>query len=98
MLLISVHLYAQDTAALNKFEQEAVAVIRQYSGELIAAFKPANPENSADIPDEIHILQFPSQLAFDAYLKAPETATLAPKRTIAIQKTIVHISEEILNY
>lgn len=56
MLLITVHLYAHEgnITALRCFEQEALALVRQFGGELVAAFKPANPDNSADIPDEIH--------------------------------------------
>jgi uncharacterized protein (DUF1330 family) len=72
--------------------------VRQFGGELVAAFKPANPDNTPDIPDEIHLLRFPSHTAFDAYRNSPETAALAPKRTAAICKTVIFLSEEILDY
>lgn len=100
MLLISVHLFAHEDniIQLRDFEQEALAVTGQFGGELIAAFKPANPENSAEIPDEIHLLQFPSQEAFDTYCNSPESAVLNPKRASAIRKTIVYFSEEIIDY
>jgi uncharacterized protein (DUF1330 family) len=100
MLLISVHLFANegDITRLRVFELEALIVIGQFGGKLISAFKPANPENSANIPDEIHLLQFPSQEAFDIYRDSPESAALAPKRNKAIRKTIVYLSEEIVDY
>lgn len=100
MFLITVHLYAHegDIATLRSFEREALALVRQFGGELLAAFKPANPDNSADIPDEIHLLRFPSQDAFDAYRNSPESAALAPKRTATIRKTTIFLSEEIITY
>ena len=100
MLLISVHLFAFEgnIPALRSFEQEALALIRHYGGELLAAFKPANPGNSAEIPDEIHLLRFPSQAAFDAYRHSPESAALAERRKVAIRKTVIYLSEEIVSY
>jgi uncharacterized protein (DUF1330 family) len=100
VLLIAVHLHAHEgnITALRSFEEEALALVRQFGGELLAAFKPANADNSADIPDEIHLLRFPSQAAFDAYRNSPETAALAPKRTAAIRKTVIFLSEEIITY
>lgn len=100
MLLISVHLYAHqgNITALRAFEQEALALIDRHDGRLLAAFKPANPDHSAEIPDEIHLLQFPSQAAFDDYRQSPETAALAQKRQMAIQKTHIYLSEEIVTY
>lgn len=100
MLLINVHLFANesDITQLREFEREALTVFGQFGGKLIAAFKPANPENSVNIPDEIHLLQFPSQEAFDTYRDSPASAPLAPKRNKAIRKTIVYLSEEIVDY
>jgi hypothetical protein len=100
MLLIAVHLYAHqgNITALRSFEQEALALIGRHGGCLLAAFKPENPERSADIPDEIHLLQFPSLAAFDAYRQSPETAGLSQKRVLAVQKTDIFLSEEIVRY
>jgi uncharacterized protein (DUF1330 family) len=100
MLLITVHLFAHEgnITALHDFEQEALTVIREFGGELLVAFKPANPDKSPEIPDEIHLLQFPSHEAFDAYRQSPKTAALAPKRAAAIRKTVVYFSEEVVTY
>jgi uncharacterized protein (DUF1330 family) len=100
MLLLTAHLYSHENniAALRAFEQKALTIIQQYGGELIAAFQPANPGNSANIPDEIQLLKFPSLQALDAYRQSAEAAAIAAERLAAIRKTEIFISQEIVTY
>ena len=100
MFLITVHLFANNgnIKRLHEFERLAVTAVRQYHGELIAAFQPANPDHSADVPDEIHLLKFPSRSHFEKYLHSPEVAALAEQRNLTIRKSLVFVSEKIVDY
>jgi hypothetical protein len=61
--------------------------MRRYSGtiERRIGFTPAD----GDHPDEVHIVTFPDQAAFERYRLDPELAALAESRRKAIRLTTV---------
>ena len=82
--------------ALRDFETKAMEVLRSYSAELLSAFRPIPTES--DGPDEIHLLKFPSQEAFESFKQDPRHAELAAERSKAISKTILYVSDQLVQY
>ncbi len=96
MFQVLVLLYAGESGleGLRAFEQKAIQLIREHEGVLISAFNPHQPDG----PDEIHLLQFPSESHLQAYLADPRTAALTPERNKALRQTIVYTSAQFQNY
>lgn len=93
-------LLSHDSASVDsfrKFELKALAIVRSHGGRLISAFAPdkAGDENA---PDEIHLLEFPSQKAFEAYRVDERTIAMAEERAAIISATRVYTSAEIISY
>ena len=51
-----------------------------------------------EAPDEIHLIEFPSEHAFEAYRCDPEVVALADRRKHAVSNTEVFVSVEMLDY
>ena len=71
----------------DEFERQALLIVRKHGGELLHALKPIAALPPADLPDEVHILRFPSQKALDDYRADPELRLLAGLRAEAISAT-----------
>lgn len=93
MITVIVKLWASggDLARLRLFEQQALTLVAKYEGQLIAAFRPKGGEEA---PDEIHVLQFPTEENWQTFLMAPERALMEEERKQAIQKTEIDIGEQ----
>ena len=90
MIQIYVRLTVKDFGLLEQFEQQAVAVMGQYNGSVIAAFETVH--NADDTGEEIHILEFPSADDFAAYRQDTTMAELSALREQAIAGTEVKVS------
>ncbi len=93
-IVLIVNLFAADSGldSLQKFESKVLPVLESYGGRLISAFTPnRNQSQPQPVPDEIHILEFPSPETFEAYRQDPVHAKLANERAAAIRHTeILH--------
>ena len=96
-VLAIIHARKKGTGALRDYEAKVIPVLEEHGGKLLAAFKPRGHENS-EYPDEIHLIEFPSEDAFQSYRADPRVAALSEYRRAAIAETKVFISEEIINY
>ena len=82
---------------LRNYEARAVRIIRTHGGRLLSAFVPRQHGNLAR-PDEIHLLEFPSDESFAAYRADPQVQALSALRARAIATTVVYVSGEMIDY
>ncbi len=69
--------------AFNEFEQNAFANMAKYGGEVISIQRPNNGAH------ERHLIEFPSEKAFNAYRNGPESISLVDARNACVAKTEV---------
>ena len=93
MITIVALLTIRDAQAFEQFERQAVAIMVEHGGRLDSAFRPAAPASTqAPHVDEVHVLKFPSQEAFERYRLDAQVVALASLREQAIAHTSVYIS------
>lgn len=97
MLRIVALLYAGATGpdGLRAFEGRTLPLLRSHGGRLLLAIAP---EDAGDGPDEIHVLEFPSRDAFDAYRADPRVLALADERAAAISRSEVYTAHAPISY
>ncbi len=96
MIYILVKLSIVDLHAFDTFERQAIVIMSEHSGELIAAF-----ETHSDATDELfehHLLRFPNRESFAAYQADKRLAALKELRSRAIASTEVVVSDRIKDY
>lgn len=71
----------------EEFERQAFRLIEKHGGELLHALHPIASLPAGELPDEVHILRFPSQDALDEYRADPALLALADLRAEAIAGT-----------
>ncbi len=79
------------------FESKAIEIIRAHGGRLISAFVPQR-QSGQQLPDEIHLIEFSDQQAFDRYRNDPRTLALAGERASIISNSVVYVSDEFVSY
>lgn len=95
MLTVIVHLYATDKGieALRSFERKVLPILHSHGGQLVTALSPSRAFGNFDpLPDEVHILNFPSEQDFQDYRDDPLHLGLATERTQAIRHTEIMLS------
>lgn len=96
MINVLVTLEVKNFTLLSEFETKAVQFMHSHSGRIVKAFETKrNADNSGQ---EIHLLEFPSIDAFDAYRSNPILLQYAALRNEAIESTSVIISETNKEY
>ncbi len=88
---------AGDLAALRDYEALVLPMIAEYGGRLVSAFRPEADDN-VQVPDEVHILQFPSRDELRAYREDSRHADLNLLRTRAGERTLVLVPAEVIDY
>ena len=89
--------YRTAKPAFRKFENKAFKLIAKHGGKLITAFETEqSPLKNA--PDEIHVLEFASKAAFDAYRDDPAALGLLAERNAVILDTIIYTSAALVTY
>lgn len=74
--------------AFAAYERKAMVNMANYGGILVAQSRPEVG------PTERHVLAFPSQAAFEAYKRGPETHAVRAERDTCIEKTeILEVAE-----
>lgn len=96
MINILVTLTVKDFTLLAEFERQAVKVMKSHGGELLRAFESHRNDDGSG--EEIHLLEFPSQQAFDAYRADPVLVEYAELRNKAISQTQVVVSSLLKEY
>ena len=98
MIQIIVLLEVADHISLKAYESQAVTIMHQYGGALVAAFTPNIIESSDGKVGEIHILEFPSLAAFKNYRADPALQALGELRNKAIVSTAVYVADKMIQY
>ena len=98
MIQIIALLYASDSglAGLRAFESQAIPILREHGGQLISA--STNLDRAAGEADEIHVIQFPSVDAFEAYKNDQRVIDLRSYKETMISKMEVHITNSFHEY
>ena len=96
-VLAMIHAGAGGIQGIRDYEGSVIPVMRDHGGRLLSAFRPRNREDS-DCPDEIHLIEFPSEQAFEAYRSDPHVTALSGLRQSAISRATVFVSEELVAY
>ena len=98
MLQIIALLYASENGltGLREFEAKVIPILREHGGKLISA--STNLSRAAGEPDEIHVIQFPSVTAFEAYKNDQRVVDLASFKKKMISKMEVHVTNSFHEY
>jgi uncharacterized protein (DUF1330 family) len=98
MFTIIVHIWATDgnLERLEAFEKEAWRCIHAHQGTLLTAFRPKRTSDTQ--PDEIHVLQFPDETAFQKLLDDPAYQALADQRNKAQSHAILYQSAQDISH
>ena len=93
-ITVTVHLWVRTgkRGEFDAFEKQAFTIMRDHGAGVIE-IRPGNP-TQRDEPDEIHVLRFPSQQAFDCYRADPRLTALAAIRDQCIADTRIRITSE----
>jgi uncharacterized protein (DUF1330 family) len=90
---LEVHLWLKPgkIADFQAFEAQAFEIMQQHGAQ---PPQVRNPDPSGpDTPFETHLLEFPSEAAFDAYRSDPRLRALAGLRDRCIERTRIMVSE-----
>ena len=69
---------------LAAYEDVVLVLVPQHGGRVLERLRVTDP---GDGPHEVHVIEFPSATALDAYLHDPERVALADERDAAIAHT-----------
>lgn len=95
---VLIYVKAGQTAVLRQYEQQAAPIMTQYGGQFHQIIVPTDIRpKQMTLPDEIHILSFPSVEAFAQYRQDPANQALAHLRDEAVDRA-VFITGKLDNY
>lgn len=91
MINILVTLEVKSFAQLAHFETKAVQIMHAHGGCIVRAFETIRNED--DSGQEVHLLEFPTMDAFNAYRADSQLLEYAELRNAAIASTTIVISD-----
>ena len=74
-------------AELVAYEDRALPLVADHGGRVLQRVRAAGADPSGAQPFEVHVIEFPSPTALDAYLADDRRAALADHRDRAIART-----------
>jgi uncharacterized protein (DUF1330 family) len=83
-LCVLLWAWAGREAELVEYEDAVLPFVADHGG---AVLHRARTHGERDEPNEVHLIQFPSETALDDYIKDPRRAALAGVRDQAIERT-----------
>ena len=86
IVLLSVH--PGHEFEFEQFESAAALIMQRYGGKLERRLG-RTPQSDSSQPDEVHIITFPDQEAFQRYRADTDLASLANLRASAIRQTTI---------
>jgi uncharacterized protein (DUF1330 family) len=86
-----VLLYLKDgqQAQFYDYERRVKPIIESYGGRFEKVIKPTQIIGDFPMPDEIHLLSFPSEDSFQNYRESPELPKIAHLRAESVEETII---------
>jgi uncharacterized protein (DUF1330 family) len=90
-LYLTVLLYLKDGKQdqFYEYERKVKPIIESYGGQFEKVIKPTQILGDMPMPDEIHLLSFPSEESFQSYRADPNLPEIAQLRAGAVEKTII---------
>jgi uncharacterized protein (DUF1330 family) len=87
---LCVLLWAHDggSGALTRYEDEVLPLVAEHGGQVLQRARTTGQPDAGE-PQEVHLIRFPSQAAFDAYLGDERRTRLADQRHRAVARTQV---------
>jgi len=82
----------------NKFETQAIQIMRSHGGKLVTAFEPDILSASDSDSIEVHYIQFPDLDKYNNYRADPALAALSQLRSSAICSTQLYVSDKVKDY
>lgn len=79
-------------AALHAYEDTVLPLLAEHGALLLQRL--VGGHESGD-PTEIHVIQFPTEAAFDAYMADPKRTALAAARDQAIERTQIILVDPV---
>ena len=98
VLVVSLYVRGGRVQEFRQFEARAAEIMRTHGGVIERVIRPEAAANGAEVPQEIHVVTFPSTDAFAGYRADPELVALAPLRELAIARTDVIIGRDAEPY
>lgn len=96
LLLVELHAHPGREAALAAYEDEVLAILGEHGGRLEVAIRPtAALAGEGELPDEVHVVSFPSLAHLRAYRKDPRIVALSGERDAAIAKTTLLVGYRV---
>ncbi len=86
-----------DLDALRTYERRVLPLVANHGGRLITAFEPAG-RGTPGIPDEVHVLEFPSEDEFASFRDDPRRTALADDQAAALSGATVFVSAHLVSY
>ena len=85
-LCVLLHAVPGNEQQLVDYEDQVLALIPQHGGRVVSRVRALE---AGDGPYEVHVIEFPSEVALDAYMADPRRSALADRRDRAIAATTV---------
>ncbi len=94
MILITqlIYIKAGQEQVFDEFEAVAIPLISKYNGRLLLRVRPDEKnfiEGSTDLPDEIHLVEFPAEADFERFMKDPVRASLLHLKEKSIRASVL---------
>ena len=89
---ISLHVFVKPgkLAEFEAYERHVLPLLSNYGGRLDARFKPTASSSAGErLPDEIHLVSFPDEAAFEHYRNDPQRAAYQHLWEETVERTVV---------
>jgi len=95
-LIVLLHIDPEHMDDYERFEAEASRIMARHGGRIerrLATSAPAGTDG--DVPDEVHLVTFPTPDSFEAYRRDPALPPLSDLRARAIRRTVIWQSHDL---
>ncbi len=85
-------------SVFDEFEAIAIPIIRKYNGELILRVRPGDDslvEGTVELPYEIHLVSFPTQLDCDNFAMDEERKSFIHLKEDSIREAILYQGKRV---
>lgn len=89
VVVVLVHIRPGQEAHYRAYEQEAMAILAEYGGNMQQVITPYASAGDFSTPDEVQIVSFPDQSALAAYQSDPRMLALRSRRDQAITNAVM---------
>lgn len=95
-LIVLLHIDSEHRDDYERFEAEASRIMGRHGGRIERRLETSGlPGIDGDVPDEVHLVTFPSLESFEAYRLDPALTPLAELRSRAIRRTVICQSNDL---